>query len=106
MCEVDIDTHEAMKLLLAASLELFLRKDEFLNSFSGTLGTACFSSSLTLASMYFHVPGMHWQHCSHCEENLHIYTPLCPFYSVPGCLVKGCQNLCYFIPDKIFKYGI
>lgn len=56
-----------------ASLELFLCKDEFLNSFSGTLGTACFSSSLTVASMYFHIPGMHWQHCSHCEENLPVH---------------------------------
>ena len=93
-------------LISAAALELFLHKDEFLNSFSGTLGTASFSSSLRLASLYFHVPGMHWQHCSHCKENLHIYTLLCPFYCVPGRLVKDCQNLCYFIPDKIFKCGI
>lgn len=66
-----------------ASLELFLCKDKFLNSFSAALGTAGFSSSLTVASMYFCIPGMHWQHCSHCEENLPVHILCCE----PGCLV-------------------
>lgn len=64
-------------------------KDESLTSFSAALSTMCFSSLLTLAAVYSHVPGMHWQHCSHCKENPCTCTLLCPCCWVPGCLVKA-----------------
>lgn len=61
---------------LAASLELFLHEDGFLNSFSAALGTACLASWLTLASVCSRVPGMHWQHWSRRKENPRVH-PLC-----------------------------